>query len=277
MASRQIDLKLLEELKCPVCVEYMEHPINMCENGHNICRNCKERLTECPTCRGNFTNVRNIALEKFAACAIFPCKNVKVGCKETVTVNDRDNHLAVCLFESRECPFRKLFGDDCTWTGTGEDLSFHILFKHERNTVKVPAHFRVELPDFGVGGRYRIAVMYMMELFYLTWDTEGDMFRFGVFHFCLKPESNMYQYGIKIGNCDTYFTATRKCHNYWEGGLNDIQPSNCVTIDFDAIPKPTGEQEKYSCVIEIGKCNLNKFVSEDIVEHIAVFPAIRNS
>ena len=63
MSGKQIDWEFLKELECPVCGEYMASPIKMCENGHNICGVCKERLPECPTCRGKFINVRNIALE----------------------------------------------------------------------------------------------------------------------------------------------------------------------------------------------------------------------
>jgi E3 ubiquitin-protein ligase SIAH1 len=58
-------------------------------NGHNICGSCKGRLSECPSCTGKFINVRNISLEKFAATAVYPCKNVRDGYKETFTADDR--------------------------------------------------------------------------------------------------------------------------------------------------------------------------------------------
>jgi hypothetical protein len=154
------------------------------------------------------------------------------------------------------------------------DLGVHILAEHESDTFDAPAHFGVELPDFDVRLRYRTVVIRLGELFYLTWDTEGDMFRFGIFHFGHKNETNDFKYGIKIGNSDAYVAATRKCHNYLDGGLKDIQPSNCVTFNFDAIPKPTGEHEEYSCEIEIGKWKLDGFVSEDMSENIPVFPVI---
>jgi len=104
----------------------MTSPIKMCENGHNICSSCKERLSDCPSCRGEFCKVRNIALETLAATAIYPCKNREAGCGETFTTNDKDSHLAECLFQSRECPFRKLSGVDCAWTGTLSDVPCHI-------------------------------------------------------------------------------------------------------------------------------------------------------
>ena len=68
----------------------------MCENGHNIRAGCKERLPNCPTCKGKFTNFRNIFLANLAATAIYPCKNREAGCKLTFTVDDRNKYLSVC-------------------------------------------------------------------------------------------------------------------------------------------------------------------------------------
>jgi hypothetical protein len=258
-------------------MEYMASPIKLCENGHHMCGSCKERLKQCPTCRGKFTTVRNIALENFAAAAVYPCKNREAGCKATFTVDDRGNHLAECLFQSRECPFRKLSGVDCPWTGTVSDIAVHAVAEHECEAIEVPAHFRMKLLDFVVGSRYRRAVFYLGELFYLTWETEGDVLRFGVFHFGTKNETNDFIYGIKIGNSAAYDAATRKCHNYMEGGLKDIQPFNCVTLNFGTIQERPGEQGEFSCEIEIGKCKLDGFVSEDVQEDLPVLFTISNS
>jgi hypothetical protein len=53
-------------LECPVCMEYMVPPITMCSSGHSVCRDCKPRLSSCPTCRRPLTGTRNIALEHLA-------------------------------------------------------------------------------------------------------------------------------------------------------------------------------------------------------------------
>jgi hypothetical protein len=276
MAGRQLDWELLGELECSVCSEYMASPIRMCENGHNICGGCKERLSECPACRGRFINARNIAMEKLAANAVYPCKYREAGCEATFTVDNRDSHLAECLFQSKECPFRKLSGVDCPWTGTVSDIVVHIREEHDSEIDEVPAHFRVELLDFVLGNHYREVVIYMGELFYLAWETEGDILSFGVFHFGPKNETNNFKYGIKIGNSDAYNAVTRKCHSYLDGGLEDIEPRNCVTIHFDTIQEHNGEQGEFSCEVEIGKCRLDGFVSEDILEFIPSFCVICN-
>jgi hypothetical protein len=125
-----------------------------------------------------FLNVRNITLEKIAATAVYPCKNREAGCEETFTADDRDSHLAECLFQSRECLFRKLSGGHCPWTGILCDIPVHIRDEHDSETDEVPAHFRVELMDFVVGNRYHKMVICTGELFYLTWEGEGDILSF---------------------------------------------------------------------------------------------------
>jgi hypothetical protein len=277
MSGRQLDWELLEELECPVCMEYLSSPIKMCENGHNVCGGCKERLAECPTCRGEFLNVRNIVLEKFAARAVYPCKNREAGCAETFTANGKGSHLAECLFQSRECPFRKLSGVDCDWTGTVSDIPFHVIDKHNSETAEVQRHFKVKLLDFDVERPYRRAVLTSGELFYLAWETNGDIFSFGVFHFGPKNETNHFKYGIKMGNSAEYVAVTRKCHNYLEGELKDIQPGKCVTLHCGTIQECLGEHGELLCEIEIGKWKLDGFLLEEIQENLEVCVAICSS
>jgi len=270
MSGKQIDWEFLKELECPVCLEYMSSPIKMCENGHNICGGCKERFTQCPICRRKFVDVRNRLLEKFAANAIYPCKNREAGCEETFTLEVRDSHLPECLFQSRDCPFKKLSGVDCPWTGILSDIAVHILTEHDNETAELPGHFKVELLDFAIGRPYRKAVFILGELFYLVWQTEGDIFSFGVFYFGRKNETIDFKYGIKIGNSAEYVAVSRKCHCYLEGGLKDIQPGKCVTLYYATVQECLGEHGNLSCEMEIGKWELQGFVEEDMQEYLQV-------
>jgi hypothetical protein len=125
---------------------------------------------------------------------------------------------------------------------TLSDIAVHILAKHNSETVDVPAHFRVELLHFVVGNHYRKVVIYMGELFYLIWKTEGYIISFGVLHFGPKNETNNFKYGIKIGSSVVYVEVTRNCQCYLEGGLNDIKPWNCVVLQLFQIQEHIGEQ-----------------------------------
>ena len=73
---------LLSQLECPVCMEYMRPPIMLCENGHNICNICKQEVPHCPTCRQQFSNTRNVALEKVAIEVNYPSTYRNYGCWE---------------------------------------------------------------------------------------------------------------------------------------------------------------------------------------------------
>ena len=272
MSEKQIVLDLLKELECPVCGEYMASPIKMCENGHNICSSCIERLSDCPSCRGEFVKVRNIALENLAATAIYPCKNQEAGCAETFTLSGKDTHLAECLFQSRQCPFRKLSGGDCNWTGTLSDIPVHIKEKHESETAEVQGqgHFKVKLLNLFTARRYHQAVLNSSELFFLTWETKDDAFSFGVFHFGLKQETEAFKYGIKIGNSEEYVSVTRKCHSYLESGLKDLQPEKYVKLYYNTILNCLSESTDLLCEIEIGREKLEGFVTEELQEFLQV-------
>jgi E3 ubiquitin-protein ligase SIAH1 len=47
-------------------MDYMRPPVTLCANGHNICNICKQKVPYCPTCRQQFLNTRDLALEKVA-------------------------------------------------------------------------------------------------------------------------------------------------------------------------------------------------------------------
>jgi hypothetical protein len=241
----------------------MASPIIMCENGHNICGGCKEHLSECPSCTGKFINTRNISLEKCAAIAVYPCKNREAGCKETFTVDDRNNHPAVCLFQRTECPFRKLSDVDCPWNGTLSDIEVHIKSKHARECSIVPGSLLIVLYSLTRGISYSRAIFTLGKLFYLTCKVEGDTFSFGVFHIGPNVETKAFKFKIKMGSSKEYISVTRKCHSYLEGGLKDLHPGKYVSIYFDTILDFVGESGNLTFEIEIRRETLDGFSSEN--------------
>ena len=263
MSGRQLDWQLLEELECPICAEYMASPIEMCENGHNICGGCKKRLSECPNCRGMFIKVRNISLEKLAAFATYPCKNHEAGCKETSTMGERNKHLSVCLYRSKKCPVSRLPHGNCSWNGIVSDIKAHIEDKHTYDFPTVPNHFLMSICNLAKGMSYCSTVLILGELFYFTFKAEGDVFSFGVFHFGPTEETEAFKYGIKIGSFEEYISVTRKCHSCLEGGLKDVQPGKCVKIFYDTILDFVSESGHLSCEFEIRREKLSGFLLEE--------------
>jgi E3 ubiquitin-protein ligase SIAH1 len=274
MSGRQLDWELLKELECPVCTEYMSSPVNMCENGHNICGSCKERLSDCPTCRGTFINVRNITLENLAATALYPCRNIEAGCEETFTLEDRKQHLSVCVYQSRECPVSTMTDVDCSWTGTLSDIPVHIKAEHESVIPEVPGHLKLKLLDLDTEKFYIQPVLILGELFLLSWYTGSESFFFTAFHFGPKEESEAFKYGIKLGNSEEYIAVIRKCQSYLEGDLMECEPCKCVAVRYDTILDFVSETGYLSCEIEIGREKLGGFVLEDLQEHLPVVSVV---
>ena len=51
-------------LECPVCMDTIKFvPVYQCINGHVICKDCIEKLNNCPICRNDSSLVRSLKLE----------------------------------------------------------------------------------------------------------------------------------------------------------------------------------------------------------------------
>ena len=126
--SRAVDEALLKDLECPVCMQYMVPPIKLCTNGHNICSKCRERVQRCPTCRAEFSTIRNVALENIARRQKYPCANRQSGCFESFSIEHIAEHQAVCVYGEIKCPFQ--LDLNCSWNGLKIDLKEHAKAAH---------------------------------------------------------------------------------------------------------------------------------------------------
>ena len=121
---------LLKALECPVCFQMMIPPITLCSNGHNICNSCKPTLQNCPTCRGNFINARNKAIEDLSRSIEHPCKFKKSGCTRTFLVGPKERHEDVCRYGPHKCPFYIVASIKCQWEGAIVNMKKHIEATH---------------------------------------------------------------------------------------------------------------------------------------------------
>ena len=125
---RALDQDLLKNLECPVCMQYMVPPIKLCTNGHNICNKCKGTVQRCPTCRAEFSEIRNVALENIAGSQLYPCVNRQRGCLELFSIEHIAEHRAVCVHEKIKCPFK--LNNNCSWNGFKSNLKKHAKAAH---------------------------------------------------------------------------------------------------------------------------------------------------
>jgi len=132
--SRAFDEALLEDLECPVCMEYMVPPINLCTNGHNICSRCRQSVQCCPICRAEFLETRNVVLENIARRQKYPCVNRQKGCLELFSIEHIAEHQAVCVYGNIKCPFK--INWNCSWRGFKSDLKEHAKTAHPRSFLE---------------------------------------------------------------------------------------------------------------------------------------------
>lgn len=119
--------ELHEVAKCSICLSLLQPPISLCQNGHGICKKCKQTLSECPTCRASFSNVHPIILENIINALPKVCINRNHGCNHVSLNLPDDDHEAVCPMRIVPCRIKV-----CKWTGKANGLLQH--FKTEHNT-----------------------------------------------------------------------------------------------------------------------------------------------
>lgn len=116
-------LKLLE---CPVCYNVYKSKIFMCENGHNICEECKQNVNICPTCRSELKRTRNHLVEELISKSLlYSCENSNLGCTVNLALNQIQTHQGVCHLKLCKC-----YVPECTWEGRKNELNHHIMKNH---------------------------------------------------------------------------------------------------------------------------------------------------
>jgi len=81
--QHQVSAKdLQQDIRCPVCLDIPKSaPIYTCLNGHLVCNACHPSMNnECPVCRIELGNNRNIFAEKVLSKLPIPCKFYSKGC-----------------------------------------------------------------------------------------------------------------------------------------------------------------------------------------------------
>ncbi|XP_044264496.1 uncharacterized protein LOC123011212 [Tribolium madens] len=122
---------VLKQLECSVCKELMRPPINQCLSGHSFCNSCRQKVTQCPTCRTNWSDVRNYSLEGVTPSVLYPCVYNHVGCEGAFLGNDIDHHERVCEFKIYTCPI-----SDCKFTGNYSLCVNHFFLNHREFLIE---------------------------------------------------------------------------------------------------------------------------------------------
>ncbi|CAH0549747.1 unnamed protein product [Brassicogethes aeneus] len=99
-----IDENMLKLLECPVCMDVMRPPIYLCNRGHGICIVCRGEVSECPTCKDKWTNVRNFFMEHFTTNVKYPCSEIEKPKQTDIDINiDLKKNIVIKATNESNC------------------------------------------------------------------------------------------------------------------------------------------------------------------------------
>jgi E3 ubiquitin-protein ligase SIAH1 len=227
---------LLLELECPVCMDYMLPPITICKNGHNICNSCKSRLGYCPSCRGEFTDIKNLSLEKMCSKVKFPCKHAGNGCKDVLPMDAIAKHQSECPYGLYKCPFF-MTTIDCPWEGYIADLQHHVRSEHVDTSDARDVHgtHKARLPKFDTASAWCQALFTMKEVFFRLSFVQDGFLYCCVFYVGPKDKAPNYNYRLTIENTEGKGSVS-SCHQTigYENDIDEIiRKGNCAVFHLE--------------------------------------------
>jgi E3 ubiquitin-protein ligase SIAH1 len=255
MQSEPTDAKqsLLTELECPVCLEYIRPPIRLCENGHKICNICRQKVNRCPSCRQEFLDIRNLALEDLARQVKYPCKYRSYGCTELFNHDTVGKHQKICLHIPQNCPVAKLAFGKCSWTGSYSDIKGHLKENHAEVCCEyVEGDFKF-LYSLTKHMEIFCFIFAYNEIFFSLFQVKHDIFYAVVLY--VGPVGNAAKYKYKVEFVDeddtegvTIMHLTRFCYE----DLDDVYNSgNCGKLHYDVVSRLKDKEGNVKFKLEI--------------------------
>jgi hypothetical protein len=218
---------MLKELECPVCMEYMVPPLKLCTNGHNICSRCRESVQFCPTCRAEFSEIRNVLLENIVRIQMYPCANRQSGCLELFSIEHIAEHHAACVYGKIKCPLClfKL----CSWNGPKNNLKEHIKAAHPKFFSEVSTFHDASLSNSV------LIVSYFGELFtYYKKKSDGRYYA-AVQLISTSSEASKYkcEFILHAANGVEQISYTFFVRGYSEDFATIFNSGKCLKLDED--------------------------------------------
>ena len=270
MSAQDLSKDVLEQLECPVYMQYMLPHITLCGNGHNICSSCKQKIQKCPTCREPLSDTRNRALEKLAVRVECPCANKPHGCTLTFPIALLCEHEDICQFSPFNCPLNYCI--KCNWTGHLTELKGHVLYK-DKDLLRRPSVRRLGLtkPAVGKFNKDKIYVNILLSndnLFFEAYEVLGDGFYYVIQYIGPENGGSKFQYKFVLQSGAEEITVCRVASSYSTDVKEVYDTGKCVKLFCDNVYKnPT-------------KCNsLQIFIYCKVTLHVSgvTAPIIRSA
>lgn len=212
--------KIVSELECPVCTDFMKPPIYMCRTGHSLCASCRAKLSSCPSCSTDFNDSRNYSLENITEIVTYPCKNRSQGCDFVSNLTAITFHEQTCS-KSYENEISCFLNDviPCNWTGSYEKIFQHISLLHPDHCIQLGCPISIDVSAFEMKNWF---FLYDKKIFKLYVDNNKfgtNRIRWAVSHIDTTEEfSEKYMFYLDILSGKRIFATNEICRN--------------VTVDF---------------------------------------------
>ena len=251
MSSQDLSKGVLEQLECPVCTEYMQPPITLCANGHNICSSCKQKLQNCPICREPLSRIRNKALEKLAERVECPCPNEPHGCTLTFPIALIREHEDVCRFGSFCCPLS--FRIACIWRGSLTEIKGHVLQEHKELLRRMFGLTEQTVKKFNKAHIYVDILLTNDNLFFEAYGIVGDAFYYIIQYIGPESESSKFKYKFVLENGSDEITLCNVASSYSMDVKAVYISGKCVKLFYDTIERFLDEDRNLQFHVEIMK------------------------
>jgi hypothetical protein len=240
--------------ECPVCFNYMVPPVFQCKNAHNVCSQCKLKLTKCPCCNEVLLDSRNVFVERIAEQLQYPCMNLEGGCFEKHPAHDILKHHKVCPYRMYECLPGK--ADNCRWMGRNCDILTHTRETHADKCWMVGSN-HVEYPFNVFDGCEETQLMTTGDqIFWYNFkcDVVKQKMFLAVQYIGPKEQACNFTYQFQlwaVGDEETSITLKKRTCPDTEEVSTIFESGSCVALDFAVLRQYIGSSDSMDFCLRV--------------------------
>lgn len=250
---------IVQELECSICLEYMVPPIPMCENGHSVCNTYRQKLMNCPVCRGRFSNTRCFLLENVTRKIRCRCKYYSRGCPRLFDLRRIKRHEDDCRHQPFKCPLAVITNARCSWEGSVTAMKHHIQDEHKRLSDEKIAirenNGRLMCNESDSQGTWYKAIFSKDKTFFMLPRIIENNMHICVLHVGARDKASDYTYKVTLlrqdGAADVSVWATTASY------LSDVDAifskQECAVFQPDCWKKCLDAKKNLACAVEIFK------------------------
>jgi hypothetical protein len=176
-------------------------------------------------------------------------------------MDEKNEHESKCLFEKRMCPFTKLSGCSCSWTGVLSEVVGHVKNDHGCKTQNSLGIFVIQLETLCASNHYTQAVLSSDKLFFIVWEVKESNIYFAVFHAGSKNDAEVFTYKFSVKRHNEKISMSAICRSYLQETSTVLQPGECIVLPYGTLLKYLNKNGDLSCKIQIRKSSENSVFS----------------